>query len=382
MKKRRQLTSIILLVFLTFSIPTRGYTADTPTARLKASFSAGQTAFFNQHYQEAEQDFSVAVENARALRNAQLFAVSCSYLGFSQVYLDKLEEAEITLKTADKVAAVPGITPVAKMLTLLAYIEYYSRWGDIGSAQKYIQATLIQDDAAFRSIGISREPLKQLYKSNQILEKTVADLSVPQQADNYAKDALLNGKVMHWNDETKTIRVYISSSSHIQGWDPEYAENFKKACLVWQSVLNNKVRFEFVNSENVPVDTVVTWYADKSIRPAITDISVYKGKLIKEDIAFHLIDNSNQLYEPRKIYKLSLHELGYLLGISGHSANPNDIMFPAATYANQPSARDAATLLELYSRPAQITNPSGKTLSEYRQEVLSRGKQGDIFQTH
>jgi len=371
---QRPLISFLLIALLTVGFPLTGYTTETPAAKLNASFSAGQTAFLNQHYPQAEQNFKVALENAKAVRNAQLFAISYSYLGFAQVYQDKLESAQANLKNAEKIAAIPGITPVAKMLNLLAYIEYDSRMGDIGQAQKHIQTILTRNDADFRAVGMTKTPLRQAYKSNQILEKKIAALSVTKEADNYFDDALLNGNVMHWNDETRTIKVYISSGLHIPGWNPAYAENFKQACLVWQSALNNKIRFEFVKDVSEPVDTVITWHADKNMMPALTELSMLGNKLVKADIAFHLIDNSNQLYDPRAIYKLSLHELGHLLGISGHSRNPNDIMFPATTYAIEPSTRDVSTLLELYSRPAIITTPNGMTLREYRKEALSQGQ--------
>lgn len=385
MKIRQRLIHLILIAFLLCSgSPVSVYAADATAIQLQlqSSLKAGQAAFYNQDYPKAEQSFRTAANNAKALGNSSLYAISYSYLGFSQVYLDKLQEAETTLKQAEQYAITPGMTPIAKMLTLLAYIEFYSRRGDITTEQKYIQTTLAQDDASFQAIGITREPLLNLHQNNQILENLLSELSTPSNAANYVDDVLANGKIMRWNDETQRIKIYMASGNHIKGWNPEYAENFKRACLVWQGILNNKVKFEFVENASEPVDTVVTWHADRSIRAATTDTDILGNKLVKADIAFHLIDNSNQLYVPRAIYKLSLHELGHLLGISGHSRNPDDIMFPAATYAIKPSVRDAATLLELYARPAQITNPQGKTLSEYRKEILSQGKHPIKIQNH
>ena len=385
MKFKRNLVHLILIAFLAYGNSSiLGYAADTTAIKvqLQSNLKAGQSAFFNQDYPEAERCFKIAGEDAAALGNKQIYAYAYSYLGFSQVYLDKLDEAELNLIRSEPLAFSPGIAPTTKMLTLLAYIELYTRRGDIATAQKYIQQTLNQDDASFLAINITREPLKQSYRNNQILQKNIDELSTPSKAGNYIKDALLNGKVLRWNDETKVITIYISPGSHIKGWNPEYADNFKKACLIWQGVLNNKIQFQFVENKSDAVDTIVTWYADQSAKPAVTESTYLKDTMVKADIAFHLIDNSNQFYVPRTIYKLSLHELGHLLGISGHSRNPGDIMFPATTYAIKPSSRDISTLLELYSRPAQITNPSGKTLSEYQGEVISQGKHPIVILNH
>jgi predicted Zn-dependent protease len=115
------------------------------------------------------------------------------------------------------------------------------------------------------------------------------------------------------------------------------------------------------------VDTVVTWNADYNPRAGLTEYNYIGGKLFKADINFHLKTFDNKLYDPTSIYKISLHELGHLLGITGHSKNPHDIMFPTITTAIKPSARDIATLSALYSQKAEITNPANMTLAEFRE---------------
>ena len=47
-----------------------------------------------------------------------------------------------------------------------------------------------------------------------------------------------------------------------------------------------------------------------------------------------------------------LHEVGHVLGMGGHTTNPEDIMFYTSSLADVPkhlSARDRATLVRLYS---------------------------------
>lgn len=55
---------------------------------------------------------------------------------------------------------------------------------------------------------------------------------------------------------------------------------------------------------------------------------------------------------PNRIRTISLHEIGHVLGLTGHTANPNDAMFYSATIADEwrnLSARDANTMTRLYS---------------------------------
>jgi hypothetical protein len=51
------------------------------------------------------------------------------------------------------------------------------------------------------------------------------------------------------------------------------------------------------------------------------------------------------------------HELGHALGIGWHSADPNDVMYFSAIFADKEkeiSNRDAATLAKLYATPLSL----------------------------
>ncbi len=53
------------------------------------------------------------------------------------------------------------------------------------------------------------------------------------------------------------------------------------------------------------------------------------------------------------VARVTTHEVGHVLGLFAHSPTATDLMYFAVT-AREPSARDAATMQELYHLPTEI----------------------------
>jgi len=292
-----------------------------------------------------------------------LLSASLSTIGVAQVLQDKAREAEQSLQKALQYAESTGMTE-AKTLALLGYEELYVRQGNIEQAKKCFELAVVDGQALFAQMKISKPCIDQERQRLALIEQAIDAAKVPVSASDYFSDALFHQKVLHWNTETPAIRIYIAPGNQIAGWKSEYIDNFKKACLVWQQALNNQIQFQFVDNPS-DADTIVTWTGEYKSRIGLTVYNFALNKLSKADIQINLGTFDQHLYDPRVVYKVSLHELGHLLGIIGHSKNPKDIMFPSITLTSQLSERDVKTIRNLYAAAHDIYKPVKMSIVQY-----------------
>jgi hypothetical protein len=142
--------------------------------------------------------------------------------------------------------------------------------------------------------------------------------------------------------------------------------------------LGDRVRFVFTESPSDPADVSVVWTGQYNFAVGLTRCSQYNHQLIASDVTLNLMNYDNRLYSPDMIYRVSLHEVGHLLGLMGHSQNPHDIMYPVVAMATTLSERDKTSLRKLYGAKAKITNPEGQTLSAYRKTAAFQAIQARI----
>lgn len=330
-----------------------------------ASYNDGIQSMKAYNYTQAETDFKTAVDVGQELQEPNIISVSYSSMGWAQMMQDQYEQAEADIQKALAYADA-GHTVDAKLLALIAYGSLKSRQGDVSSAKEYFQQALLNSDADFQRNKISRnlfqQEVERLDMVQAELDKTVASA----QDVDYYKDAMLTHRIFHWNNHNGVIKVYLAPGDGVPGWTSAYADRFKDACRRWQEVLGDQVRFEFTDDPNEKVDTHVTWNDGYNKRAGLTRYRYISDKLVRADIDMNLKNYNGQLYDPQTVYRLSLHEVGHLLGIAGHSRNPKDIMYPSISVATDLSPRDIATMRKLYQQSAEISNPNGMTLAEYR----------------
>lgn len=142
------------------------------------------------------------------------------------------------------------------------------------------------------------------------------------------------------------IRVWIQPSS--------YTASAKKAFDEWQTKSGGIVRFAYVDNQNAAkikvsfVDKLDTSDADKNI--GFTTLKYVGNKNISADVKILRKTQANLPKSNMEIYPVILHEIGHALGLSGHSKNNNDIMYPN-DFTNDVhlSNRDINTLRAIYS---------------------------------
>jgi tetratricopeptide (TPR) repeat protein len=187
--------------------------------------------------------------------------------------------------------------------------------------------------------------------------------------DTYIKEALLNGKlVQRWNDSTKVIEVALISGKSIPDWTPKAATIVRDAFEEWQSALNGKIKFNFSNNP-AKTDVVVKWASNSNGQQIGHQNLRWNGDIVTDaSLTISLRNSRGQLFTDEQLRAVALHEIGHMLGIRGHSANPKDIMYKQMQAGqSRLSPRDIATIQTLYKRKADVTNPPGIHLLQYRE---------------
>lgn len=335
-------------------------------------FNGGLKALKRYKYPQSETSFRAALAISSQAQEASLISIAQSSLGLSQLMQDKFGEAEISLAQALQYSKKTNMQE-ARLMALIAYATLYARQGQVETAHMYYEEALSQHDEVFRRIQIPKALFEQEMERLEHVRAELAQSKAAIDASDYYEDVLWKQKIFHWNTRNGAIKVYIAPATGIANWTPDYAERFKAACKQWQLALGDRVRFSFTENPTDKADVTVHWNGGYDKLAGLTRCQHYAGRLAKADITLNLKNYDNQLHSPETVYRLSLHEVGHLLGLMGHSRSPKDIMFPSLAMASGLSSRDTATLRKLYAQKAQISNPAKITLTEYRQtpEYLS-----------
>lgn len=187
-------------------------------------------------------------------------------------------------------------------------------------------------------------------------------------APHYVEDALVNGQlVQRWNDQTDVIYVTIKSGSHLKNWNGLYVEEVKKAFSTWQTLLGNRFRFVYTNDPKLSDITVEWWQQAKGAEVGLQTLKWSNNTITEATINIALWNPAGGVFNNTQIYGIALHEIGHVLGIRGHSNNPNDIMYYSMDKTTPTlSTRDMNTMRMLYQRKPDISNPIGVHLMQYR----------------
>lgn len=341
------------------------------------SFNGGLKALRQFDYPQAEASFEQALSLGTQAQEPLLISIAQSSLGISQLMQDKFEAAEISLAQAMEYSRKTKMTE-ARLMALMAYASLYTRQGKLETARMYYQDALAEPESVFTRISVPKslfeQEISRLDHIQSELDQTTADINAP----DYLPDVLWKKQVFHWNRENGDIRVYLEQPPHLEGWNPEYISRFKAACKQWQLALGDQVRFYFTEDPTDKADVTLHWTGEYNKLAGLTRCRHHGGKLTTAEITLNLKNYDNQLLPPESVYRLSLHEVGHLLGLMGHSRNPRDIMYPTLSMAKGLSSRDATTIRKLYAKPAKITNPARLTLSEYRKTAQYQSVQSMV----
>ena len=206
--------------------------------------------------------------------------------------------------------------------------------------------------------------LDKMQGGNKAKNDTPANNSVKESAkettftsnDNYLVNALSeDGELDTWNPNQMPIPVYINLSNRPKD---VYVKCVKDALEVWQAVSGGHISFYYVKDPayaNVIVNiSGAPPKSEKGVLGYTTPVT-QDGFIKSARLELYSLDPTYKAVAPVDFYNVALHEAGHLVGISGHSENQNDIMFPAYDKNNNAgakqtlSARDINTLNAMYS---------------------------------
>ena len=204
--------------------------------------------------------------------------------------------------------------------------------------------------------------------------------AVSSQADYFEHITLFSqGRITRFTQ--MPIRVYISPVLK----DSPYLPEIRYAMQAWHAASDGDVRFEEIDTphdadirvswgytgfladfqdtrlgsahltrlkDSVQIGTFSKGFALGPISPAedLENETAHEISFTVEIILMLEGDGTIGVLSQEELRTVCLHEFGHAIGLWGHSPHPGDICYPTAT-AQQPNARDIATLRKLYNTP-------------------------------
>lgn len=211
------------------------------------------------------------------------------------------------------------------------------------------------------------EVQKEVFKISQANQPDSADLIADKQiakwreqialnsGTNYIEQAPFNDKVLRWDLSKLPLNVCIKNDSTNQ-LPAYYQGRIRKAFLKWQES-TGYLKFNFVENPNdaqIFVDIIPTTQRndckqDCKYVMAFTIPKIKNDQLEKMNITFYDSNNLNQPFSEREVYNTALHEIAHALGIMGHSASKEDLMY--MQYNSSEGSGDFATDFQCISQP-------------------------------
>ncbi len=177
---------------------------------------------------------------------------------------------------------------------------------------------------------------------------------------NYIDRTLNNGRLIRWNPSTFPLKVYIENNPSLPDY---YYTEVRNAFEEWEKASNEFITFTYIytkSNANIICEFPPNFISEANEKKMITGYSKFNienNKIKNSQITLASYNLKSKYFSEKEIYATALHEIGHSLGISGHSLNPQDIMYPTSSYKSAKlSSNDIITLKLLYSIVPDISN--------------------------
>jgi tetratricopeptide (TPR) repeat protein len=181
-------------------------------------------------------------------------------------------------------------------------------------------------------------------------------------AENYLAEIRL-AEMCRWNLK-RPLKVYIAIPNNVPTYREGYDARVRAAFDEWAKAMPGlsfvyvtkpggaQIRCEFTDDRT---------RLEGAHRLGLTRLTWQSHRIQRADVLFLTTvspDRSVPISED-ETYTTALHEIGHALGVSAHSSNSKDIMFPfVACSRNRLSDRDIRTLTALYQMPEPAPDPN------------------------
>jgi predicted Zn-dependent protease len=153
------------------------------------------------------------------------------------------------------------------------------------------------------------------------------------------------------------VTVFVERGDGVPGFKPEYDTKLRQAFSDWSQLSGGRISFVFAPREN-KADIVCRWTDNRAnLKSSIEGGECNwkartTGELVHADIILLTVDPAPDVHLTDDMMEWIIHhEIGHALGIHGHSADPDDVMYFSGTpYAvsKRFTHRDQNTLARLY----------------------------------
>ena len=194
------------------------------------------------------------------------------------------------------------------------------------------------------------------------LEKVKASIPTPAAGDpqtDYLVEVTNQSGLHRWPSAKMPIKVFIQSGAGLSGFKPEFDDILRQCFADWAAASKGLVSFQYVNDPSA-CDLECSWSDDPRTLSNQAEAGETRVAMNKKT-AFIVHGSIRLLTVPlvqalpvtdNRLRTTCLHEIGHALGLTGHTQNPNDIMFFSSHITDnrfELTPRDVNTLVRLYS---------------------------------
>ncbi len=276
---------------------------------------------------EAINEFSTAIK-----LDANLAA---SWLNLAAVYQSsgQVEKAKATYQQF--VERFPKDSDIAKIRSLIAILNKEAVNQVAGGVENPDSAAGVSDSAGNAGSSVANA------------KRTM---------DDYYAEVTSHG-VFQWANGHLPLAVYVEPANSRNVALPQYINILQNAFRDWVGASEGRISVNFVSEPSKAV-IICSWSKDvakfkNSSEAANTKIYADKSGLTKGEIEILTISKGEGgPITDNQARATCLHEVGHVLGLTGHSNNPEDVMYMSASLKDawiNLSNRDKNTIMHLYS---------------------------------
>jgi tetratricopeptide (TPR) repeat protein len=174
--------------------------------------------------------------------------------------------------------------------------------------------------------------------------------------DDYLTEVTAVG-VHRWPQKLIPIKVYIHSGINVPGYRDSFQSVVRQCFIDWSKASSYKIQFEFVSApREASLECFFVDDVSKLNNPAEAGearVTTNKTGIIKGTIKLLTKPMSPILpLTDNRMRVICFHEIGHILGLTGHTSNPKDAMFYSESFSDkyyELSGRDARTITRLYA---------------------------------